>query len=224
MFSYLEVAVLIVILAFFSVISLKRKLLDPAGILIANLVGLAIFYLGGITFFFLAVLFFAIAEAGTKFGSKKKPFLHGRRTIGNIFGNSGAAVIALFLGSPIAFFGALAAALADTLSSELGMLSKKKPVLITTLQEVEPGTDGGVTGMGMWSALLGAGAIALLHFALNGSFYLFVCLVLAGFFGSAADSFFGAVFEKKKMLGNTEVNFLGSSAGAITAFYLALLL
>jgi len=217
MISLLEIALLAGILVFFSIISFKKKFLDAGGVLIANFVGLMIFYLGGIPYFLLAVLFFVVAEASTLLPSHNKPDRHEKRTIGNIFGNSGVAVIALFLGSPIGFFGALAAALADTLSSELGMLSKKSPVLITNLKKVEHGADGGVTPLGMWSAILGAGIIAAIHFALNGSLYLAMVLVLVGFFGSAVDSFFGAIFERKKVLGNTEVNFIGSGAGALLA-------
>jgi uncharacterized protein (TIGR00297 family) len=224
MLSFLEIALLAATLAFFSAVSIKKKLLDTLGVLIANAVGIVIFFVGGTNYFLLVVLFFAIAEASTALGSGQKPFMHGKRTIGNIFGNSGVAIVALLLGSPVAFFGAMAAALSDTLSSELGMLSGKKPVLITTLKQVERGTDGGVTGLGMWSALAGAGIIAAIHFALNSSFYLFLCLVLAGFFGSAIDSFFGAVFERKGVLGNTAVNFIGSGGGALLGHYLSLLL
>ena len=173
------------------------------------------------SFFFLKFefdeLFFAAAEIGTVYSSKRKP-KHEARTTGNIFGNSGTAILALAFGFPFGFFAAFSSALADTLSSEIGILSKRKPVLITTLEEVEPGTDGGITPLGMNAAIVGAAIIAAVHFVIFGNVFLFMVLVLSGFFGSLVDSFFGAVFERKGMLNNAEVNFLGSLGGTAAAW------
>lgn len=56
-----------------------------------------------------------------------------------------------------------AAVAADTFSSELGILSKSKPRLITSwnLREVPPGTNGGVTIAGFLGGLLGSFTIAV---------------------------------------------------------------
>lgn len=56
-----------------------------------------------------------------------------------------------------------AAVAADTFSSELGILSKSRPRLITslTLREVPPGTNGGVTGFGLLAGLMGSFTIAI---------------------------------------------------------------
>ncbi|PYH66858.1 DUF92 domain-containing protein [Aspergillus vadensis CBS 113365] len=56
-----------------------------------------------------------------------------------------------------------AAVAADTYSSELGILSKSKPRLITspTFRVVPPGTNGGVTGTGLLAGVLGAFTIAV---------------------------------------------------------------
>lgn len=214
----LEVLVLLITLAAFSLISFKKKLLNFEGILIANIVGIAIFLFSewDLRFFLVTVLFFAVAEAGTAY-SKRRGVKHEIRTTGNILGNSGTAILALALGFELGFFAALAAALADTLSGQIGLMSKKKPVLITTLKKVEPGTDGGITLLGLAAGVLGAAVIASVHFALYQNPVFFGVLVASGFFGTIADSFFGAVLERQKSLSNAEVNFLGSLSGTALA-------
>lgn len=220
----LEVLILFATLGVFSALSFKRRLLNFEGVLIANIVGIAIFLLAGsdIKYFFVAILFFAVAEAGTLYAADRKPTgRHETRAIGNILGNSGTALLALAFGFPFGFFAAFASALADTLSSEIGLLSKRKPVLITTLKQVEPGTDGGITPLGMAAALAGALVIASVHFLFFGNAFLFLVLAVCGVFGSLVDSFFGAVFERKGLLNNAEVNFLGSLGGTALAWALA---
>ncbi|RKF79758.1 Protein PGR [Golovinomyces cichoracearum] len=51
-----------------------------------------------------------------------------------------------------------AAASADTFSSELGIISKSQPRLITSinLRKVPPGTNGGVTALGLMAGILGS--------------------------------------------------------------------
>ena len=70
----MEVIALLLTLAIFSAISYKKKLLNIEGILIANSIGIAIFLFSewNLTFFFVAVLFFVVAEAGTLYSKKGK--------------------------------------------------------------------------------------------------------------------------------------------------------
>ncbi|MBI4043294.1 MAG: DUF92 domain-containing protein [Candidatus Diapherotrites archaeon] len=214
------VALIIVIL---SLLSRFKHLLDTKGIVSAWIVGLLVYFLGGFSSFIVLVWVYVVMELSTRYARKISGKPHETRTLGNILGNTGPAVIALaWSPSPLSvgFFGGLTAAMADTLSTEIGGLSKKKPVLITTLKEVEHGTDGGITLQGLLASLGGGLLIGFVYYTLNGRAEFIAVFGIIGLFGSLVDSVLGAVFERKGLLNNTQVNFLASSAGALIAWFL----
>lgn len=77
------------------------------------------------------------------------------------FGEGGASDLVL-----IGIVSNYAAVTADTLSSELGILSKSRPRLITTLRSVPPGTNGGVTPTGILAGFAGSVIIGLVSVTL----------------------------------------------------------
>ncbi|MBT4870695.1 MAG: DUF92 domain-containing protein [Candidatus Diapherotrites archaeon] len=227
----IELALVLFFLIFFSIISHKKKLLNFEGILIADVVGLAAITYGPnpLLCFFAVVVFFIIGEIASNYPRKK----HDERNIWNVIGNSLPALIVLSLIVPypeygiilqLGFFGAVSAALADTLSSEIGYYSKSKPILITNFKKVVRGTDGGVTRLGELAGLFGSIIIASLYFIFIPNLFHFFILIGAGMIGTNMDSLMGAQFEIKKILNNTHVNLMGSSAGAIFALILILIL
>ncbi|PLW13969.1 hypothetical protein PCASD_21895 [Puccinia coronata f. sp. avenae] len=88
----------------------------------------------------------------------------------------------------------------DTFASELGILSRSKPRLITTLQEVPPGTNGAVSLLGLLFSTLGGllvGAVSAFvgePHQPRGSMIL-TC-GLYGLFCSAIDSLLGATLQQ----------------------------
>lgn len=99
-----------------------------------------------------------------------------------------------------------AAVAADTFSSELGILSKSKPRLITSLnlREVPPGTNGGVTVTGLGAGLLGSFIVSLtsaivLPFCSNAGIkeraLWTVAMTLWGALGSVLDSVLGGLLQ-----------------------------
>ncbi|KAL6155469.1 hypothetical protein ACJQWK_05054 [Exserohilum turcicum] len=98
-----------------------------------------------------------------------------------------------------------AAVAADTFSSELGILSKSKPRLITApWRVVPPGTNGGVTATGLGAGLLGAFILSLtstllLPFCQDWTFAdkatYTLALTAAGFSGTLLDSLLGALLQ-----------------------------
>ncbi|HLC92817.1 MAG TPA: DUF92 domain-containing protein [archaeon] len=210
-------AIVVVVLFLFSIATFFLKILSNGGILIANAIGIAAFAFGGTVAFFALLVFYVLAELATWVGRKGEE-KHAQRTSSNIFGNCAAAIAALFFGQYIAFFGAVSAAFADTVSSEIGLISKAKPVLITNLKKVEKGTDGGVTALGFAASLVAAAIIgAIYYFFVSASLKAFAAFVVSGFLGGAFDSFLGATFQRRGMLTNTQVNFFASIFGALVA-------
>jgi uncharacterized protein (TIGR00297 family) len=126
---------------------------------------------------------------------------------------------------------ALAEAVADTVSSEIGQVFGGTPRMLTTLQRVEPGTDGGMTLAGTCAGIAAALIVSAIGvFAAYGDFFFsFRCLLsgvlaLAGTFGLLFDSLLGATLERAGRLNNDAVNFLSTlSAPAFAAVLLTLM-
>lgn len=203
-----------------------RRWLTAGGVLAAVLLGTTVFGFGGWVWGGLLVAFFASSSLLSAFGKRRKTglaekFAKGsRRDLSQVLANGGlAGLLALGVGLSgkqtayypalaFAFYGALAAVNADTWSTELGVLARSAPRLITTGQEVPPGTSGGITLQGTLAALAGALFIGLMTFVLIqgaalatlGHLLLSDWLVIpaataAGFAGALFDSLLGATVQ-----------------------------
>lgn len=117
---------------------------------------------------------------------------------------------------------ALSEAAADTVSSELGQAGSSKARLITNWKVVAAGTDGGVSVAGTLGGIAAAGLVTLVCVGV-GMFPLkqTAASVMAALFGMIADSYLGATLEKRKLLNNNGVNFLGTLIAAGGALLLA---
>ncbi|KAF4549224.1 Hypothetical protein D9617_23g006390 [Elsinoe fawcettii] len=89
-----------------------------------------------------------------------------------------------------------AAAAADTLSSELGILAKTSPFLIMPpFRKVSKGTNGGVTVEGLGAGLLGGAVIGAVHWAQYKDVSRAGAIALLGLGGSILDSILGALVQ-----------------------------
>jgi uncharacterized protein (TIGR00297 family) len=212
------------------------------GMLTGVLLGLLTIVLGDYGWFAMLIAFFGIGGLASKYRYDEKQARgiaeenEGARGSSNVLANSLVALVAVLAGaaSPdlgisaqmflFAFAGSVAAALADTLSSEIGGLYDN-PRLITTFRVVDPGTDGAVTWQGELAGLVGAGLIAAIAYVAFGSIAPTgaAVVVAAGLIGMTVDSLLGATIEGW-LCGNQGVNLLATLAAAIAGGSLAVAL
>lgn len=196
----------------------KTGSLDIYGIIFANLLALGLLVFNKIPELIIILCLFVFVEASTKIRSMKLKAHKGRKLM-NIVGNIGMPLIGVLLNEPSIFIGGIAVAMADTLSSEIGMLSKKNPVMITSLKRVKKGTDGAISLLGTSASLLGGIIIGLLYLAFyEASLPAFTVIALVGPIGSIVDSLLGATLEQRKIIGNNLVNFAATTAGSIICY------
>ncbi len=219
----------------------RKGILDFRGSFAAIIIGIAIVYFAGLTWLSLLLVFFLIGYFSTEYKYSKKAMLsvaennHGRRSAANVLANglvptfvavfwyfnSNDAMNPLLIASYIA---AVATVTGDTLSSELGVLSKNNPYLITTFERVPTGTHGGVSPLGELVGIAGTLLIGISAWALGLADINVAILaaVVGGSVGFHVDSYLGAIFERKGMIGNATVNFLSTIAGAFTGLCVVL--
>ncbi len=198
-------------------VAYRLGMLSRSGALAAAGLGTVVFGLGGWDWAIVLIVFFASSSALTRLLGKAKQDLTaafakgGKRDAGQVLANGGAAGLmaaasALWphLDWPwAAFCGALAAANADTWATELGVLSRTAPRLITSLRPVARGTSGGVTLVGTLASLCGSALIAACGVVLRPDFLtaggqpwrFAVGVTFAGLAGGLVDSWLGAAYQ-----------------------------
>jgi uncharacterized protein (TIGR00297 family) len=181
----------------------------------AVLVGTATAGVGGWQWGLLVIIFFISSSSLSRLGTRHKGRLAAEiwekgssRDIGQVLANGGLVSILAccdalwpWPGWWAAAVGALAAVTGDTWATEIGVLGRRPPRLITTGQIVPAGTSGGVTLLGIAATLAGAtmiGASALilqLLFDRSADPALFAGAIAGGLAGGAADSLLGATWQ-----------------------------
>jgi len=225
--------------ALIGLVAYRRRSLTLSGALGAVITGTVIFGFGGGAAGVTLIAFFISSSLLSHFKKRDFRKLHaaesfdkgGQRDLGQALANGGPAMIVALLGalvpasqapvssswalsrlasaSMLAFVGALATVNADTWATELGVLSRAGPRLLTTFRQVEAGTSGGITLVGVLAACAGALFISAVfvilrwlgaHLILSGLPSRFMSLsvligTVSGVAGSLFDSFLGATVQ-----------------------------
>jgi uncharacterized protein (TIGR00297 family) len=179
----------------------RRQTLTLDGALAAAVVGCVVFVRGGLPAAGALLAFFGSSSALSRVGQQRKSALRlaqakgARRDAWQVVANGGLATLCLAWGRPLAFIGALSAAGADTWATELGLLAKGPPRLITTLGRVPAGTSGGITPEGLAASLGGALVVGTTFALLGGGQRAMRTAAIAGVSASLADSLLGATLQ-----------------------------
>ncbi|MBC8134604.1 MAG: DUF92 domain-containing protein [Fibrella sp.] len=190
------------------------RALSLSGAIAAICVGFVIFGWGGYPGATALLLFFLTSSALSRWGKRQKAALTAyekgdQRDAGQVIANGGVAVICMawiaiepMSVTPVAaLLGAIATANADTWATEIGTVlgpkGKKKPIVLATLYDGEPGQSGAVSWQGTAAALAGAALIALTAplwtvATLPGTL---IGVTIGGLAGSLFDSFLGGAVQ-----------------------------
>jgi uncharacterized protein (TIGR00297 family) len=223
------------------ILSMTKDLLDRGGLLAALVVGLTISLLGHWTWLVVLMTFLIVGSLATKWRFEEKARISaeeandGVRGWKNVLANGGmASIVAIgnfFIGghewSYFLLCAAVSVAASDTLASEIGSLDPRTRI-ITTLEAVPAGTNGGMSPTGTLAAFYGALLIAVVSSilgAINGDrtplAIFFPAVILFGWLGCQVDSILGALLENRGFLGKHSVNFISTLSGSIMALFVA---
>lgn len=214
--------VVLITLLFTSLARILRGV-SLSGAIAGGVVCCVLYAAAGPRAFVLLALLFILTWGATRLGYQRKQKLgiaekKEGRTASQVLANVGIASICAVayrwhgnIAFLLAMCAALAEAAADTVSSEVGQTSNRETRLITTWQKVPAGTDGGISLAGTL-----AGVATALLISLTGTFtglitrYQVIASVVAAIAGMLCDSFLGATLERRRLINNNIVNFLGT--------------
>ncbi len=213
------------------------RMVSLSGFTSGFLIGTVLYTFGGWQLFLVLFLFFFLGSGATKFGYARKKALGvaqekgGARGWKNATANCtmGAFLSILAMLAPehlrmifiAGVFGAFATAAADTVSSEIGQVLGKHPILITTLRPVPVGTEGAISLEGTFAGIVASMIVCVAGLALHLlSMPAAALCVLAAFIGTTVESYLGATLETLKIIDNEIINFMNTLVGAAAAMIL----
>jgi uncharacterized protein (TIGR00297 family) len=228
-----------------------KKLLTPAGIFHAWLLGVLIWVTLGWPGYLVVGFYFLVGSAVTRIGMSQKEAAgiaekrSGARGPENVWGSAlTGALCALGVGllnweliTPnnqslvpslqslllLGYVASFSTKLSDTTASEVGKAYGKRTFLITTLQPVSRGTEGAVSLEGTLAGVVASVAIAAVGWAVGLIDLLGILwCILAAFIATNLESVIGATLQSQyNWLTNEIVNIFNTLIGATSAILIA---
>ncbi|MFK8242976.1 MULTISPECIES: DUF92 domain-containing protein [unclassified Facklamia] len=200
---------------------LTKRLTFSASI-IAMMIGSSFYYFGD-AFSWLTLLLLFISSSAIQWLKEQHPNIQhslskrDQRKVIQVLANALPGVMFLIIGTalntPTGYFAAIAtiaAATADTWASEIGVLSRSKPIHLLTFRPIKNGESGSVSLLGTLASLAGSTFIIMTNLLTHAlwnttrlpyySLKLVMLLIISGFAGSIIDSLFGYTIQVKYQL------------------------
>ena len=209
---YADIIVSIVLAALLAFVTLKKKAFTPAAAATACTILITAGICGSYAAIVIVLAAYGIVFAVDMVIGKRTEKITGEinrktgtRDIVQVLANGLAATVALVIGKVfnsdigiIVYASALTECLADSLASDIGVLSRKDPVDICRMKRIKRGMSGGVSALGTLSALGGCLAMTLIAFAFWGfSLKYVVAITLIPMLGILIDSILGSLVQAK---------------------------
>jgi uncharacterized protein (TIGR00297 family) len=216
----------------FSAVAFLEGAVTWSGVIVGNVIGIAIYLGAGWEGWVLLVATFGAAVIASKVGWQRKTELgiaqerEGRRGAGNALANCLLSAIAAIVAitSPyqsaawLALVAGLTAGAADTVASEIGKAWGKRTFLVVGFQPVPPGTSGAISLEGTIANIVAAALLASLGAWLGLiSMASVPIVVIAALTGAFVESALGATLEKPGILNNDLLNFINTAVAAAVA-------
>ena len=213
----------------------RAPLLTPAGWVHAGALGTILWGCLGWRGWVAVVAYLVLGSLVTRLGLREKQerglaeARGGRRGPENVWGSAATgASLALLIGAGVeprslllvGFSASFAAKLADTFGSEIGKRWGRRPVLITTLRSVPPGTEGAISLAGTLASAAGSVLMTLVMWQLQllPSISVSLVVMLIGLLATLAESLIGALAQDRfRWLSNELVNALQTLLAAVMA-------
>jgi len=168
--------------------------------IIVTLIGSWRFLLPLAAFFILSSLLSKIVKNTSFYQTKGST-----RDIVQVYANGGIALLICIFDfiqpNDINFFlflASVSAAMSDTWATEIGKISKKRPISIINFIPMDHGLSGGITRIGIIGSLLGSSLFGLtIWCVIPMPPFKVYGIILCGLFGSVFDSFLGATIQAK---------------------------
>ena len=226
-------------------LALRLKYVDRSGFYAGVVVGMTVTVFFGWQAFAILFSFFLVGSLATRFRNATKTKLgvaqknRGVRSARHVIANGGVpfllacaiAIAADYNQVYQAYFAAMTAALAtalgDTLSTELGQVYGKKCYLLITMERVKVGTEGAVSYEGTMWGIAGAASLAVLA-AVLGMFPQYpvkttVLVILAALIANLVESIVAGIFGQFGRSANEFLlNFANTAIGAGLCFFFVL--